>query len=294
MNQPIDHRVADASDAHETGRPDLSILYPVFDEASNVALLLEQTMKWAPRLAHSFEVIVVDDGSRDGSARAVEHARAGDARIRIVRHERNRGYGAALRTGLRAARGRLLFFTDADLQFDLRELEGLLAHTERFDIVAGYRARRRDPWPRRVLAFGWGAIVRAVFGLRVRDIDCAFKVFRREVIDAIPIESIGAFVNTEILLRAEREGFRIHQVPVSHHPRRHGRQSGARPRVILRALLELGRFRREFRRGPDSLAAQAGHGPDVLAAQAGHRPNVLAAQPGDEVGARPAAAPPGA
>ena len=233
-------------------RPELSIIYPVFDEARNMAPLLEQTQKWAPRIVSSFEVIVVDDGSSDGSAEAVERARAGDPQIRVVQHEQNQGYGAALRSGLRAARGRLIFFTDADLQFDLRELEGLLTHAERFDVVAGYRVRRQDPWPRRALAFGWGTIVRAVFGLRVRDIDCAFKLFRREVIDTIAIESIGAFVNTEILLRAERYGFRIHQVPVSHHPRRHGRQSGARPRVILRALLELARFRRELRRPPAS------------------------------------------
>jgi len=231
-----------------TSRPDLSILYPVFDEAGNVATLLEQTRRQAPRATASYEVIVVDDGSRDGSAEAVE--RLGDPAVRVVRHPENRGYGAALRTGLRAARGRLIFFTDADLQFDLAELPSLLAHAEHHDIVAGYRAPRRDPWPRRVLAFGWGAIVRTVFGLRVRDIDCAFKLFRREVIDAIEIESIGAFVNTEILLRAERAGFRIHQVPVSHRPRRHGRQSGARPRVILRALLELVRFHRELRRDP--------------------------------------------
>jgi len=262
--------------------PELSILYPVFDEAANVATLLDETRRWAPRVARSFEVIVVDDGSRDGSAEAVERARAGDPRIRVVRHERNRGYGAALRTGLRAARGRLIFFTDADLQFDLSELEGLLAHAESFDVVAGYRAPRRDPWPRRVLAFGWGTIVRAVFGLRVRDIDCAFKVFRREVIDAIPIASIGAFVNTEILLRAEQAGFHIHQVPVTHHPRRHGRQSGARPRVIGRALLELGRFWRELRREP---------GRPVVARGAG---SAVAGRVADEVSAGTAAAPPGA
>jgi glycosyltransferase involved in cell wall biosynthesis len=246
-----------------TTRPELSILYPVFDEAENLALLIEETLACAPRIVSSFEVIVVDDGSRDGSDAVLERASAADPRIRVVRHARNQGYGAALRSGLRAARGRLIFFTDADLQFDLDELADLLAHADEFDVVAGYRAPRQDPWGRRVLALGWGALVRAVFGLRVRDIDCAFKLFRREVIDAIPIASVGAFVNTEILLRAQRAGFRIHQVPVSHRPRRHGRQSGARPRVILRALLEVARFRRELGR---RAAPEPGSPPPATAA----------------------------
>jgi len=239
-----------AAPAFEEARPELSILFPVFDEAQNIAPLIAHTRELAPCLAGSWEVIVVDDGSRDGSVAAVERARAGDPRVRLVRHAENRGYGAALRSGLREARGRLVFFTDADLQFDLRELRELLAHADAFDVVAGFRSPRRDPWPRRMLAFGWGTLVRLVFDLRVRDIDCAFKLFRREVIDAIDLQSIGAFVNTEILLRAKQAGFRIQQVPVSHRPRRHGRQSGARPRVILRALLELVRFRRELGRRP--------------------------------------------
>ena len=212
--------------------------------------LLAHTRELAPQLAASFEVVIVDDGSRDGSGEAVERARGGDPRVRLVSHAANRGYGAALRTGLGAARGRLVFFSDADLQFDLAELRELLDHADEFDVVAGYRAPRRDPWPRRFLAFGWGSLVRIVFGLRVRDIDCAFKLFRREVLDGIDLRSVGAFVNTEILLRAQLAGFRIHQVPVSHRPRRHGRQSGARPRVIWRALHELVRFRRELGRAP--------------------------------------------
>ena len=105
--------------------------------------------------------------------------------------------------------------------------------------MAGYRAPRRDPWLRRVIARVWGHLIRVLFDLPIRDIDCAFKVFRRDVVDAIPIESVGAFVNTEILVRARRAGFRIRQIPVSHRPRRSGRQSGAHPRVILRALVEL-------------------------------------------------------
>ncbi|RIL05484.1 MAG: glycosyltransferase family 2 protein [Proteobacteria bacterium] len=221
-------------------------MFPMFDEQENVGRLLDSALALAPRLNEDFELIVVDDGSRDGGAAVVEAARRRDRRVRLLRHPENRGYGAALRSGLRAARGELVFFSDADLQFDLAELEHLLAHADEFDIVAGFRAPRRDPWARRAIAAGWGALVRAAFGLRVRDIDCAFKLFRRPVLDALPIASIGAFVNTEILVRARRAGFRIQEVPVTHHPRVAGRAKGASPRVVARALLELFTLYREL------------------------------------------------
>jgi glycosyltransferase involved in cell wall biosynthesis len=163
-----------------------------------------------------------------------------------LRHTSSRGYGAALRTGLRAARFDWIFFTDADLQFDLADLEGLIGESARADIVAGYRSPRRDPLGRRMLAWIWGQLVRTLYGVRIRDVDCAFKLFRRSVLDAIPIESVGAFVNTEILVRAEAVGFRVRQVPVRHFPRQAGRPSGARPRVILRAAQEFLALRRRL------------------------------------------------
>jgi glycosyltransferase involved in cell wall biosynthesis len=237
--------------------PELSLVFPACDEERNVGPLVDAALALAPRLARRFEIVVVDDGSRDGTAAEVERRRAAAPTLRLVRHPSNRGYGAALRSGLRAARGDLVFFSDADLQFDLAELVDLLAHTERFDVVAGYRATRRDPLGRCVIAGIWNLMVRALFGLRVRDIDCAFKLFRREVIESMPIASIGAFVNTEILVRARAAGFRIHQVPVTHRPRRHGKQSGARPRVVLRALYELSTLYRELRTTPSTPALLA-------------------------------------
>ncbi len=130
--------------------------------------------------------------------------------------------------------------------------------------MAGYRFRRRDPWPRCLIAGTWGLVVRALFGLRVRDIDCAFKVFRRPVLDAIPIQSVGAFVNTEILVRARALGASIRQVPVSHRRRAHGSPTGARPRVLLRAVIELSSLYRDLRRAP--LLAPAREDPDPGAA----------------------------
>jgi glycosyltransferase involved in cell wall biosynthesis len=228
--------------------PELSLVFPVFDEEENLGELIESARRIGEQHARDFEIVMVDDGSRDGSAQIIESWAKRDPRVRVVHHASNSGYGAALRSGLLAAEGELIFFSDADLQFDLDELDRLLAHARHFDIVAGYRSPRRDPWPRLLIAASWAAIVRALFGLRVRDIDCAFKVFHRRVVEALPMASVGAFINTEILVRARAAGFRIHQVPVGHRRRRFGRQTGAHPRVIARAAVELGGLYRELRR----------------------------------------------
>lgn len=224
----------------------LSFVLPAFNEEGNIVASVRRCVEVATELALEFEVIVVDDGSVDATKVLVDGLAAGDARVRALHHPKNRGYGAALRTGLFAATKDLVFFTDADLQFDVAEVTHLLARAEEAEIVAGYRAPRRDPPLRVFLGWGWSRLVGLTFGLQVRDVDCAFKVFDRRLFDRIPVHSLGAFVNTEILVRARAEGFRLVQVPVTHHPRQHGVQTGARPRVILRALGELLALRREL------------------------------------------------
>lgn len=225
----------------------LSIVLPAFNEAPTVGSAAAAALDAADALGVDAEVIVVDDGSRDATAAVA--AGVGDPRVRLLRHPRNVGYGAALKTGILAARKEHIFFTDADLQFDLDELGRLSRHATEYDIIVGYRAERRDSLGRRLDAWAWNRLVDGLFGLGVRDIDCAFKVFHRRVFAQIAVRSLGAFVNSEILVRARSHGFSIKEVPVSHFPRRSGTATGAHPRVVLRAFVELARLHGELRAG---------------------------------------------
>lgn len=227
--------------------PSLSLIFPAFNEAGNLPDAVSAASGVLDEIGADWEIIVVDDGSTDDTWMVAMALARQDGRIRPVRHAVNGGYGAALRTGFGEARWDLVFFTDADLQFDLAELPALIPLVERYDIVAGYRASRQDPGYRRLNAWAWGRAVRALFGLEVVDVNCAFKLFRRSVLSSISLRSAGAFINTELLVRARSAGCSLHQVPVSHFPRARGEQTGANPAVILRAFVELGEMYRELR-----------------------------------------------
>lgn len=225
----------------------LSIVLPAFNEEGNIASALERAQEVAERLCDEHEVIVVDDGSTDRTVDIILECSVADPRVRLLRHERNLGYGETLRTGFEAAKLDLIFFTDADNQFDLNELERFLALIDNVDVVAGYRIDRQDPPMRRFFAKGWNILVRILFYVPVRDIDCAFKLFRRSVFDRIDLESIGAMVNTELMVKLARSGASVVEVGVTHHPRLAGRPTGANPRVIARAFRELWRMRERLR-----------------------------------------------
>jgi glycosyltransferase involved in cell wall biosynthesis len=228
----------------------VSFVLPAFNEAENIGTAVRRCVEVAERLGLVFEVIVVDDGSRDDTRAIVEGLAAADPRVRSLHHVRNRGYGAALKSGLFAARLDRVFFTDADLQFDVAEIARLLERADDYDIVAGYRAPRRDGWVRRFNGWAWTRLVDALFDVGVRDVDCAFKIFDRRIFERVPVYSIGAFVNTEILVRARAEGFTVCEVPVTHFAREAGVQTGANPRVIVKALAELASLRAELRALP--------------------------------------------
>ena len=225
----------------------VSIVLPAFNEEANIAAAIGAATSVARRLFVEHEVIVVDDGSTDATKAVAKAAAAGDPRVRVICHGRNRGYGEALRTGFLASRLDLVFFTDADLQFDLGELERCLPYAGAVDVVAGYRINRRDPRSRRLIAYAWNLLVRVLFYVPVRDIDCAFKLFDRRVLEEIDIESVGAMVNTEVMVKLGRSGASVVEIGVTHLPRTAGEARGASARVIATAFRELLRMRGRLR-----------------------------------------------
>jgi glycosyltransferase involved in cell wall biosynthesis len=221
----------------------ISAVLPAYNEEANIGPTLEVVVKTLEPLVDDYEVIAVDDGSRDATAARVEEMAARYPQVRLVRHPVNRGYGAALYTGFTSSTKEWIFFTDSDRQFDVAELSKLIPLTEEADLVAGYRAPRKDPFLRVLFGWGWSVLVTMLFGYTARDIDCAFKLFRREIIDRITIHSRGATFSAEFLVRGKRAGYTIREVPVAHLPRQVGSQTGARLDVITRAFRELIRFR---------------------------------------------------
>jgi glycosyltransferase involved in cell wall biosynthesis len=214
----------------------LSIVMPAFNEEANISRAVLQAIDIGRRYGAGYEVVVVDDGSTDRTAERAAEVRG---EVRLVRHPRNLGYGAALRTCLAEARHDLIFFTDADNQFDLEEIDRLLKEIESADVAVGFRSDRRDPPVRRLAGGAWNLLMRSLFRISVRDVDCAFKLFRRPALDGIRLRAGGAMISTELMVKLGQAGRRIAQVEVSHHPRVAGAASGITPRVMARALWEL-------------------------------------------------------
>ncbi|HEX9039202.1 MAG TPA: glycosyltransferase family 2 protein [Ktedonobacterales bacterium] len=229
----------------------LTVALPAFNEEAVIAETVASCVETLSGLAPNFEVIVVDDGSRDHTGEIGETLACEDASVRCVHNRPNRGYGGALRAGFDHAEGEWLFFMDSDGQFDIREIARFLRlERERPGIaILGYRAHRSEGFMRRVNAWGWKRAVRALIGLRgVRDVDCAFKLFPTSAIRACALRSTGAAVSAEFLVKFQRMSVPLIEFPVTHLPRTKGSPTGAKPKVILRAFRELAALRSSLRR----------------------------------------------
>ncbi|OGO68483.1 MAG: hypothetical protein A3H36_03950 [Chloroflexi bacterium RIFCSPLOWO2_02_FULL_71_16] len=224
----------------------LTFFFPVYDEEASVEAVVREGLAKLPRFCDELEVVVVDDGSRDRTGEIADRLAREDPRVRVIHHRPNRGYGGAIRSGLEAARLPYVFFTDGDLQFDLDDLERLMPLIGEADVVVGYRERRADPPKRLFIAWVYNTLIRVLFVAPFRDVDCAFKLFRRSVFERVPLQRVrsnGAFFSPELLLVLRAARVRIAQVGVRHFPRRTGEEKGATLRVVLRAIRDLLRLR---------------------------------------------------
>lgn len=228
--------------------PSLSIVLPAYNEEENVASAVEQVSAVVQELGMDYEIILVNDGSADRTGEIGRELEQRVPNFRLVEHYPNRGYGGSLKAGFAAATKDLVAFVPADNQFDFSEVSQLLERLDEADIVSGYRADRQDSFIRKFNALGWNMVVRLLFGSLCRDIDCGFKLFRREILDRVNIVSDGAMIDTEFLAGAKARGYRIVDVPVTHLPRVAGEATGANFRVVAKAFRDLVRFRQRLSR----------------------------------------------
>jgi glycosyltransferase involved in cell wall biosynthesis len=221
----------------------------MYNEEGNIEQAVTSAVAVLAGVTDCYEVIVVDDGGRDRTAAIADRLAAENPRVRVVHHPVNRGYGAALRSGFAAAQYPLVVLADGDNQFDLGELSVLLRGLGKFDIVSGYRIARHDPVVRRLYAFMYNRLARFLFNIPVRDVNCGFKVYRRDLLERLlpQLRSTGALINVEMLARARKLGATVTEVGVHHYPRETGQPTGGNPRVIVRAFRELLELWRELR-----------------------------------------------
>lgn len=234
---PVALRVVPDASPHRLAS--VSAVVPVHDEEATVLEVTRALRAMLAQVARRWEVIVVDDGSRDGTPALVDAEAHRHRDVRVVRHERNRGYGAAVGSGLAAATGEWVFLIDGDGQLDPAALPARLPRLGGADALLGYRERRADAAHRCAYGTAWNALVRRLLGVRARDVNCAFKLVRRAALAGFAPRARGGAVSAELLAHLARGGARVVETPVPHRPRRAGRASGGRPRVVLRAVAEL-------------------------------------------------------
>lgn len=230
---------------------ELSVFLPTYNEEGNIKAVVLNTKQVLEAVADKWEILVINDGSKDGTRAVVEDLEKNDARIQIKNHDGNRGYGAALRTGFYNAKYKWIAFIDSDGQFDFSEIEKFVTKQQETnaDLVIGYYKKRRVSTLKIVTSRLWEFSVFILFGLKVHDIDCGFKLISADVFKKIPhLESErGAFISSELLIKARKAGFKIEEVPVTHYPRLKGSGTGRNLNVIIKSFVDLLRLWKKLR-----------------------------------------------
>jgi glycosyltransferase involved in cell wall biosynthesis len=221
----------------------ISVVLPAHNEEGNIEVVARRALEILPTVADRYEILIVDDGSKDRTGVIADRLASEDPYINVIHHPRNRGYGQAWRSGIAAATGEWIFFMDSDRQFDIGDIGRLTKHAEPYDIVTGYRITRNDPYYRFLVGSCFNVLVKVLFNVHLRDIDCGFKMFRAPLLKSMVLESPGALINTEIHAKANMVHARTLEVGINHYPRMVGRQSGTKLKVMSRALVEIVRLR---------------------------------------------------
>jgi len=212
----------------------LTAFFPAYNDQHTIEGIVRQVAEEMRKVTKNFEVLVVDDGSKDQTGVILDRLATDLPFLRVIHHERNLGYGAALITGFKNARKDLIFYTDGDGQYDVRELHNLLAQQKpNIDLVNGYKVKRADAWYRIWIGAMYRKAMRWAFRLSIRDVDCDFRLFRRYVFETISLESRSGVICVEMAKKFEQAGFRMTEVPVSHYPRMHGRSEFFRVRHLV-------------------------------------------------------------
>ncbi len=223
---------------------ELSVFFPAYNEEANLENTVEKAILVLKNVAEKFELLIVNDGSKDNTGKVAEKLAKKYAFIKVITHNPNQGYGAALRSGFYNSQYKWIVFTDSDGQFDFSEVDRLIEKSAGADMVVGYRINRQDSLIRKIFGWGWTLLANLLLGLKVKDIDCAFKLTKKEVIDKISKlqSSRGAMISPELVGKARKAGFKIAEVGVHHYPRKEGKQTGANFRVIFKSFVDLGKL----------------------------------------------------
>jgi glycosyltransferase involved in cell wall biosynthesis len=233
-----------------TASPDsLSIFFPVYGDWGTIASMIVLADRIARELTDDYEILAVNDASPDHSGQVLEELASKYPRLRVITHPRNRGYGGALCSGFRNATKAYIFYTDGDAQYDVRELVKLWKAREGVDLVNGYKIRRNDPLHRKIVGWSYHNFVRILFRLRIRDVDCDFRLLRREVFQGFGLTENSGLICVELMTKIHRSGCRIKEIPVHHYHRMHGRSQFFNiPRVARVLISMLGLWWRIFLR----------------------------------------------
>lgn len=225
----------------------LTVFFPCYNEEDNIAGLVHEAIRVLNNLVRKYEILIINDGSTDNTGPIADSLSTEHKNVRVIHHPVNRGYGGALISGFADAAYDWIFFTDGDNQFYMQEIELLLNEINNYDTIVGFRKLRRDPWHRTIYAKTWNLLVRIFLGLKIKDLNCAFKLIKKNALAGDDFHSTGALISAELLLKLKLSGASIREVGVSHKPRIFGKQTGGSPKVILKALTELIKLHKKYR-----------------------------------------------